>query len=200
MKTRLRATSGGQLRRFLLKPSRNHFIWRKMEACRRTFLLLMVVRPVFLSDPRHPMEIPGTSFPGAADARPFEQQAEVRTFTSDVLKDSVEWTGRIRANLFLSSTAPDTDVIVRVSDVYPGGRSILIVDYPQRVRHRDGFDHETVMTPGEIVRYHSTWAGSVRSSTPGIRFVLPLPAPEHRCTNQILRTESPQRSSSLQML
>ncbi len=105
----------------------------------------------FLSDPRHPMEIPGTSFPGAADARPFEQQAEVRTFTSEVLKDSVEWTGRIRANLFLSSTAPDTDVIVRVSDVYPDGRSILIVDYPQRVRYRDGFDHETLMTPGEIV-------------------------------------------------
>ena len=29
----------------------------------------------------------------------------------------------------LSSMARDTDVIVRVSDVYPDGRSILIVDY-----------------------------------------------------------------------
>jgi putative CocE/NonD family hydrolase len=105
----------------------------------------------FLSDPLHPMAIPGTSFPGAADARSFEQQPEVRTFTTDVLAEPVEWTGRIRAELSVSSTAPDTDVIVRVSDVYPDGRSILIVDYPQRVRYREGFDHEVLMTPGEIV-------------------------------------------------
>ncbi|MEZ6148381.1 MAG: CocE/NonD family hydrolase C-terminal non-catalytic domain-containing protein [Planctomycetaceae bacterium] len=46
--------------------------------------------------------------------------------------------------MFLSSTAKDTDVIVRVSDVYPDGRSILIVDYPWRVRYREGFGHENV--------------------------------------------------------
>jgi len=106
----------------------------------------------FVSDPLHPMEIPGTGFPGATDARAFEQQSEVRTFTTEILDSPVEWTGRIRAELHLSSTAPDTDVLVRVSDVYPDGRSILIVDYPQRVRYRDGFDHEVLMKPGEVVR------------------------------------------------
>ena len=98
------------------------------------------------------MSIPGTSFPGAADSRPFEQQNEVRTFTTEPLTEPVEWTGRIRAELHLSSTAPDTDILVRVSDVYPDGRSILIVDYPQRVRYRDGFDHEVLITPGEVVK------------------------------------------------
>ena len=106
----------------------------------------------FVSDPLHPMEIPGTGFPGATDSRPFETQAEVRTFTTGLLDAPVEWTGRIRAELHLSSTAPDTDVLVRVSDVYPDGRSILIVDYPQRVRYREGFDHEVLMTPGEVVK------------------------------------------------
>ena len=105
----------------------------------------------FVSDPLAPCEIPGTSFPGATDATPFEKQAEVRTFTTDVLSEPVEWTGRVRAELFLSSTARDTDVLVRVSDVYPDGRSILIVDYPQRLRYREGFDREVLMTPGEIV-------------------------------------------------
>ena len=38
----------------------------------------------FLADPLHPAEIPGRAFPGAADARKFEAQAEVRTFTSEV--------------------------------------------------------------------------------------------------------------------
>jgi predicted acyl esterase len=106
----------------------------------------------FVSDPLHPMQIPGTSFPGATDARAFEQQPEVRTFTTDVLESPIEWTGRIRAELFLSSTAPDTDILVRVSDVYPDGRSILIVDYPQRLRYREGFDHEVLMKPDEVVK------------------------------------------------
>ncbi|MEO1999248.1 MAG: CocE/NonD family hydrolase [Planctomycetaceae bacterium] len=104
-----------------------------------------------ISDPHHPMEIPGTSFPGARDARPYEQQPEVLTFTTNALDEPVEWTGRVHAKIFLSSTAQDTDLIVRVSDVYPDGRSILIVDYPWRVRYREGFDHEVLIAPGEVV-------------------------------------------------
>jgi len=116
-----------------------------------------------ISDPRHPMEIAGTGFPGAKDATAFEKQAEVRTFTTDVLESPVEWTGRIRAELMMSSTAPDTDVIVRVSDVYPDGRSILIVDYPQRLRYRDGFDHEVMMKPGEVekVAFEVGWISQI---------------------------------------
>lgn len=105
-----------------------------------------------VSDPRQPMSIPGRSFPGARDARAFESQAEVRTFTTEVLEKPVEWTGRIYADLYLSSTAKDTDIIVRVSDVYPDGRSILIVDYPWRLRYREGFESEKLLTPGEVTR------------------------------------------------
>lgn len=125
----------------------------------------------FVSDPNHPMNIPGTSFPGATDSRPFEQQTEVRTFTTEPLTAPVEWTGRIRAELQLSSTAPDTDIIVRVSDVYPDGRSILIVDYPQRLRYRDGFDHEVLMTPGDIVKvaFNVGWISQVFNSGHRIR-------------------------------
>jgi len=117
----------------------------------------------FISDPFHPMQIAGTSFPGATDARAFEQQSEVRTFTTEVLESPVEWTGRIRTELFLSSTAPDTDILVRVSDVYPDGRSILIVDYPQRLRYREGFDREVLMKPDEVVKvaFDVGWIGQI---------------------------------------
>jgi uncharacterized protein len=104
----------------------------------------------YISDPHHPMQIPGRSFPGAQDARPFEAQSEVRTFTTEPLTEPVEWTGRVHAELYVSSTALDTDFIVRVSDVYPDGRSILIVDYPLRARYREGFDKEVLMTPGKV--------------------------------------------------
>jgi predicted acyl esterase len=106
----------------------------------------------YRSDPLKPMEIPGISFPGAKDARPFEKQSEVRTFTTEPLTKPVEWTGRVRAELFVSSTAKDTDFIVRVSDVYPDGRSILIVDYPYRARYREGFDREVLMEPGKVYK------------------------------------------------
>jgi putative CocE/NonD family hydrolase len=98
----------------------------------------------------HPMSIPGTAFPGAADARPFEAQPEVRTFTSEPLAEPVEWTGLVRAELFVSSSAPDADYIVRVSDVYPDGRSILIIDMIRRARYREGFDQEVMMTPEKV--------------------------------------------------
>jgi hypothetical protein len=117
----------------------------------------------YKSDPLHPMEIPGAAFPGAKDARPFEKQPEVRTFTTEPLAKPVEWTGRVRAELFVSSTAQDTDFIVRVSDVYPDGRSILIVDYPLRARYREGFDKEVLMEPGKVykIAYDVGWMSQI---------------------------------------
>ena len=130
-----------------------------------------VSRTSFNSDPHHPMEIPGTSFPGARDARTFEQQSEVLTFTTDILDEPVEWTGRVHAQIFLSSTAKDTDLIVRVSDVYPDGRSILIVDYPWRVRYREGFDREVLMEPGNVVQvaFPVGWMSQIFNSGHRIR-------------------------------
>jgi hypothetical protein len=106
----------------------------------------------YASDPARPMSIPGRAFPGAKDARPFEDQSEVRTWTSDVLAKPVEWTGRVKAEVFASSTAKDTDFLLRVSDVYPDGRSMLLIDYPLRARYREGFDHEKLLVPGEVAK------------------------------------------------
>ena len=128
----------------------------------------------YVSDPHHPMSIPGTSFPGATDARAFESQSEVRTFTTAPLTEPIELTGRIRAELSVSSTAPDTDFIVRVSDVYPDGRSILIVDYPWRARYRDGFDHEVLMEPGKIheIAFDVGWLSQIFNKGHRIRVTI----------------------------
>jgi predicted acyl esterase len=124
-----------------------------------------------VSDPHAPMQIPGRSFPGARDAGAFETQTEVLTFTTEPLVKPVEWTGRVHAELFLSSTARDTDIIVRISDVYPDGRSILIVDYPWRARYRDGFDHEVLMNPGEVhkVAFPVGWMSQIFNAGHRIR-------------------------------
>ena len=76
----------------------------------------------------------------------------MRTFTTEPLAEPVEWTGLVRAELYVSSTARDTDFIVRISDVYPDGRSILIMDYPRRARYREGFGKEVMMKPGRVYK------------------------------------------------
>jgi len=117
----------------------------------------------FLADPLRPNAIPGLAFPGARDARGFETQSEVRTFTSDVLTEPVEWTGKVKADLYVSSSARDTDVIVRVSDVYPDGRSILLMDYVRRARYREGYDREVPLEPGKVakVAFDVGWTSQV---------------------------------------
>ena len=152
----------------------------------------------YLSDPYHPMLIPGRAFPGARDARKFEQQKEVLTFTSDELREPVEWTGRVQVELFVSSTARDTDFIVRVSDVYPDGRSILIVDYPWRARYRNGLEKEELLKPGGIhkVAFPVGWMSQIFNRGHRIRVTVastgaPLYEPNPQ-TGNTLTIEFPQ--------
>jgi len=128
----------------------------------------------YVSDPFKPMQIPGIAFPGARDARAFEKQAEVRTFTTEPLENPVEWTGRVRAELFVSSSAKDTDFIVRITDVYPDGRSILLVDYPIRARYREGFEKEVFMEPGQVypVTYDIGWLSQIFNKGHRIRVTI----------------------------
>lgn len=117
----------------------------------------------FLADPLRPNSIPGRAFPGAADARKFEEQAEVRTFTTEPLTAPVEWTGLVKAELFVTSSAKDTDFIVRVSDVYPDGRSILLVDYIRRGRYREGYEREVFFQPDKVekVAFDVGWISQI---------------------------------------
>lgn len=129
---------------------------------------------MFLADPEHPAAIPGRAFSGAKDARAFEKQAEVRVFTSGVLKEPVEWTGKVRAELWVSSSAKDTDFIVRVTDVYPDGRSILLIDYIRRARYREGYEKEAFLEPGKVypVAFDVGWLSQVFNAGHRIRVTI----------------------------
>ena len=72
-------------------------------------------------------------------------------FTSDVLEAPLAVTGRITARLFVSSDCPDTDFTVKLTDVYPDGRSMLVTDGVLRARFRESFENEKLLEPEEIV-------------------------------------------------
>lgn len=65
---------------------------------------------------------------GAKDQRTIEQRDDVITFTSQPLAEDLEVTGQVLAKVYFSSDQPETDVAIRLTDVYPDGRSILIAD------------------------------------------------------------------------
>lgn len=87
---------------------------------------------------------------GPYDQTSIEGRDDVLIFTSDVLTEPYEATGRIKARLYVSSDCPDTDFTVKLSDVYPNGKSMLICDGILRMRNRNGFDHWDFMESGEI--------------------------------------------------
>ncbi len=44
----------------------------------------------------------------------------------------------------------DTDFAVRIADVFPDGRAILVSDGIIKARYRYGFDREVLLNPGVI--------------------------------------------------
>ena len=86
---------------------------------------------------------------GMFDQRSIEGRSDNLLFTTDPLAQPLEVTGRVLANLFIASDAVDTDVAVRLSDVYPDGRSILVLDGILRLRYRNGFSEAVLLVPDE---------------------------------------------------
>lgn len=87
---------------------------------------------------------------GPYDQTIVEQRDDVLVFTSPVFDTPYEATGSIEARLYVSSNCPDTDFTVKLTDVYPDGRSMLITDGILRMRNRNGLDHWDFMEPGQI--------------------------------------------------
>lgn len=109
----------------------------------------------FVYDPARPVPTIGGAELGAdigpRDQRSLESRADVLVFTSEVLESPLEVTGRIGAKLFVSSDCPDTDFTVKLTDVYPDGRSMLVTDGILRARFRESFEKELRLEPGKIV-------------------------------------------------
>jgi len=108
----------------------------------------------YVYNPTHPVPTIGggnLNIPaGPYDQRPVENRSDEIVFTSPMLQQPYEATGSIKARLFVSSDCPDTDFTVKLTDVYPDGRSMLITDGILRMRNRNGTDHWELMNPGMV--------------------------------------------------
>ncbi|MHB8718491.1 MAG: CocE/NonD family hydrolase, partial [Candidatus Dormibacteria bacterium] len=100
----------------------------------------------FVYDPRDPVLSMGGAQLGLP-AGPMEQSSvdshhrpDVCSFTGEYLDRDWTLAGPVTARIHLHSDAPDTDVVVKLIDVFPDGRAFNIVDGIRRARfrHTDG--------------------------------------------------------------
>ncbi|MBL9127282.1 MAG: CocE/NonD family hydrolase, partial [Verrucomicrobiales bacterium] len=99
---------------------------------------------------------------GPMDQRSIEARDDVLVFDSPVLEHPLEVTGRVRAELWVASDAPDTDFFVRLCDVYPDGRSFNLCEGMLRARFRSGPDRERFLVPDRPTRLAlDLWSTSV---------------------------------------
>lgn len=68
-----------------------------------------------------------------------ESRSDLSIFSTSILTNDLVVKGKIKIHLFISSDRLDTDIAVRLTDVYPDGRSMLLTDDIQRMRFRNGY-------------------------------------------------------------
>lgn len=112
----------------------------------------------FVSDPKNPVPTIGgnnlnrwTLIAGPADqSKRVETHPDVLVYTSETLTDNLSIAGDIEVRLFVSSDSEDTDVAIRLTDVYPDGRSMLIRDSIQRMSLLKSFKAGQYLVPGQV--------------------------------------------------
>lgn len=117
------------------------------------------MRNIVTAGPFHQKEEPWV-LGGKAPYLELASRPDVLVFETEPLDHAVEVTGPIRVDLWISSSAKDTDFTAKLVDVYapnrdyPTGYHMILVDSILRVRYREGWDKEVFMEPGSIYPIH----------------------------------------------
>lgn len=116
----------------------------------------------FIYDPRTPTQdaFGGLPVTGPVDTRLSAIGDEVLVYQTLPLESPVEVTGPIEATLYAATSARDTDWFVRLTDVQPDGRSLLLAEGALRARNRDPADEGrfnaaqlSSIEPGKVYQY-----------------------------------------------
>ena len=98
---------------------------------------------------------------GPEDQRPAEARDDVLVFTTPAFTQNTEVTGPIVLDLYVSSSAVDTDFTGKLVDVWPNGFAQNLTEGIVRLRYRNSQEKPELANPGEV--YHISvdlWATS----------------------------------------
>ena len=90
--------------------------------------------------------------PGPRDQRAIEARPDVLIYSTPAFAQDTEVTGPIIAELYVKSSAVDTDFTAKLVDVAPDGFAQNLTEGILRARYRESQDKPTFMVPGQIYK------------------------------------------------
>ena len=111
----------------------------------------------YVYDPADPVLSRGGPVPlhesaGPVDQRPTENREDVLVYTTPTFQQDTEVTGPVTLELYVSSSAVDTDFTGKLIDVWPNGNAENLLDGILRARYRNSMEKAEFMNPGEIYK------------------------------------------------
>lgn len=113
----------------------------------------------FVYDPADPVPTHGGatlgipfSPPVPYDQRVVEGRPDILVYTTPAFTKATEVTGPMSLEVYMSSSAVDTDIVGKLVDVYPDGRAINLSEGILRLRYRNSFETPELMNPGQIYK------------------------------------------------
>jgi len=125
-----------------------------------------------IDDPMHPVPSLGGSCCSDQVAREqsgIEARQDVLVYSSDVFTQTTRIVGDVTVNLYVSSSAPDTDVMVKLLDVDAQGRAYNLSDSALRMRYRNGAAIAPPLQLGKVYPVKITGMVTASDFLPGHR-------------------------------
>ena len=99
--------------------------------------------------------------PGPRDQRSVETRNDVLVYSTSPMTDDMEVTGPVSLDLYVKSSAVDTDFTGKLLDVWPDGFAQNLTEGILRARYRDSRETPALMNPGEVYKLNvDLWATS----------------------------------------
>ncbi|MBO8155091.1 MAG: CocE/NonD family hydrolase [Bacillaceae bacterium] len=111
----------------------------------------------YIYDPADPVpfitDATSAQIGGPDDYSAVERRDDVLVYTTEVLEEELEVTGPVKMELFASSSAKDTDFMVKLLDVWPNGYAQRLTDGMVRARFREGMENPSLIEPGKVYKF-----------------------------------------------
>jgi len=115
----------------------------------------------YIYDPRDPVPSLGGNYDvsdpkrlqiGPLDQRPNKDRKDILRFATEPLAGPVGITGKVWAELHVSSDAPDTMFTAKLVDVYPDGYEAVIRESAMLARYHQGLDRPAPLDKGKVYK------------------------------------------------
>jgi putative CocE/NonD family hydrolase len=123
----------------------------------------------YVYDPSNPVQTRGGPLccepdllkPGPKEQRDIEARKDILVYSTEALAQELDVTGPVTLELYVKSSAVDTDFTAKLVDVWPNGFVQNITEGILRMRYRNSREKPELMKPGDVYKISvDLWATS----------------------------------------